>query len=183
MKSCYRRAAFLFLCVFVITCIIITKQFFLHRCVNWNIKSSLLLIDCKGEWGWLFMRVSPRHRNPFSPNSIIFTLCKWCYSFIKCWDLSGPFQLFDLFFSCYSRLGYVKEAGQLLSIGFGCEQVSVSYQHGTSYWWSAFVCSILIVSWQLTCGHPVSAQICVSYQNITPSIQNFTSWIEFFWIR
>ena len=30
---------------------------------------------------------------------------------------------------------------------------------------------------QLTCGrgHPVSAKICVSYQNITPSIQNFTS--------
>ena len=37
---------------------------------------------------------------------------------------------------------------------------------------------------QLTCcrGRPVSAQLRVSLQNITPSIQKFTSWIESFWV-
>ena len=38
----------------------------------------------------------------------------------------------------------------------------------------------------LTCGRDrgrtVSAQLRVSYQNITPSIQNFTSGIESFWV-
>ena len=34
----------------------------------------------------------------------------------------------------------------------------------------------------LTCGRgrPVSAQLCVSYLSVTPSIQKFTSWIESF---
>ena len=31
-------------------------------------------------------------------------------------------------------------------------------------------------------GRPVSAQLSVSFQNITPSIQKFTSWIESFWV-
>ena len=32
------------------------------------------------------------------------------------------------------------------------------------------------------CGCPVSAELRVSYQSITPSIKNFTSRIESFWM-
>ena len=43
-----------------------------------------------------------------------------------------------------------------------------------------FTCTSLTVMCSRGC--PVSAQLRVSYQNITPSIRNFTSWIKSFWM-
>ena len=53
--------------------------------------------------------------------------------FSKRFRYKWPLQLSCSNFSCYSKLGYIKRAAQRLSIGRGCEEVSISYKHGTSY--------------------------------------------------